>query len=145
MTRARGVIAVAVSVVFACISTQKSNAQEDTAVAADLEDPIGIQRVSPEYPREAARRGLSGCNVISFEITAEGLADKYQILDSQPKGVFDKASLIAMNRWKFKQPKRPGRYAVELNYEVDSAVGPPPLCIKTPTYEQLNPSEADAS
>ena len=101
--------------------------------------PEPTKRVPPKYPSEAARQRLEGCVVVSFEITPDGLADKYQVLDSKPAGVFDAATLASLNHWRFEVPSRPGRYAQRIDYRMDPRPSVLPLeCIEQPGFDQLN-------
>src|SRR5205085_160061 len=83
-----------------------SKAGEVLAINASLPTgaPEVLHTVQPIYPREAARPGIQGCTVISFIVTSDGLADEYEVVESVPKGMFDKASLVALNGWRFEPP-----------------------------------------
>jgi TonB family protein len=109
--------------------------------------PMPTHRAKPVYPRAAAERRVEGCVVVSFVILPSGQADAYQVLDSQPAGVFDQATLKALNDWTFNVPERPGRYYQTIEYRMEIAgqknKSPPPECIK-PTLEQLNGSAGKA-
>ena len=102
--------------------------------------PVPTHRAAPKYPEAAAARHVEGCVVASFEITPQGLADKYQVLDSQPKGVFDGAALKALNDWRFKFPeKKPGRYAERFEFRMSQPKARKPLpCMAAPGYDALN-------
>lgn len=60
-----------------------------------------IERISPKYPVEAARRGQEGWVVVSFVIDKEGGVRSPIIEQSSNPKVFDKATLKAINSWKF--------------------------------------------
>lgn len=105
--------------------------------------PVPTHRAQPVYPLPAAQNGIGGCVVVSFVITPAGIADQYQVLDSKPAGVFDSATLKALNDWRFEVPARPGRYAQEISYKVTPRQkNPQPGCIKTPGYDELNKAGA---
>lgn len=99
------------------------------------------KRVEPEYPLAAANSGVQGCVVVSFIVLPDGRADQYQILDSVPKGLFDKAALKALNGWIFEQPPRKGRYAESIPFHIKGDANPIERpCKPVPDFETLNPA-----
>lgn len=105
---------------------------------------VATQQVSPTYPAAQKDKGVDGCVVVSFAIDAEGRPDKIAVVDSQPRGAFDSATLKAFKRWRFQQPPRPGRYAQAVNYRLD---GRPAVntCVPLPAYAALNPGAEPAT
>ena len=99
---------------------------------------VPTHRAQPKYPREALDAQLGGCVVVSFVISADGRADQYQVLDSQPKGVFDRAALTALNDWRFAPPPKPGRYAQDMEFRIEPGQKNSVKCIETPSHDQLN-------
>ena len=73
----------------------------DKAVNADdsATTPTVIIRLSPGYPPEAGN--LSGHVVVEFDVDAYGDVRNPRIIEAQPAGIFDKAALTAVSRWKF--------------------------------------------
>lgn len=108
--------------------------------AAAMEDGAAAiaRQVPPTYPAAQKAKGIDGCVVVSFTIDAEGRPGEIQIVDSQPKGAFDKATLKALTQWRFQQPPRPGRYAQAVNFRVE---GRPAVntCVPVPGFAALNP------
>lgn len=45
------------------------------------------------YPREQVRKNVQGCVLVEFMIRADGKTDEFEILKSEPEGVFDKLAL----------------------------------------------------
>lgn len=99
------------------------------------------RRVAPGYPREAIGNNIEGCVTVSFEILPDGRADRYVVVDSVPQGLFDQATLLALNEWRFKVPERPGRYAQTIEYRFDGGRPAARECAR-PTFDQLNPPAA---
>jgi TonB family protein len=99
--------------------------------------PVATHRAKPVYPLAALSGKIGGCVVTSFVIGPDGKADEYEVLDSQPKGVFEGTTLSALNDWRF-EPARPGRYAQTITYKIEADQKNSPVCIETPSYEQLN-------
>lgn len=65
-------------------------------------DVVPIVRISPRYPRQALLNGTEGWVQIEFTITAEGRVADPVVVAAKPRGVFDRAALQAIIRWKFK-------------------------------------------
>lgn len=122
------------------------NAQAQGSAAAPVADGAAVvtQQVPPKYPAAQKDKGIDGCVVVSFVIDAEGRPGEVQVVDSQPKGAFDKATLKAFRQWRFQQPPRPGRYAQVVNYRLE---GRPAVntCVPLPGYAALNPGAGPAT
>lgn len=71
-----------------------------------------LVRIPPRYPRSAARRNIEGKVKIAFTITKDGQVRDPRIIESIPEGVFDKAAMRAIMKWKF-NPKIVAGEAVE--------------------------------
>jgi len=63
----------------------------------------------PEYPNGALTRGIEGYAVVGFSVSAAGSVFDSYILESEPKGVFDRASLKAIAKFKYRARKVNGR------------------------------------
>ncbi len=57
--------------------------------------------VPPTYPSRALTRGIEGYVDVQFEVTAMGSTQHVIVLRSDPEGVFDKAAMRAVKRWKY--------------------------------------------
>ena len=72
-------------------------------VATQLDrDFVPLSRQPPQYPYQAARRGTEGWVRVSFEVTETGTVEDVVVLESDPPGVFDRAAIKAVYRWRFK-------------------------------------------
>ncbi|MBI9080515.1 MAG: energy transducer TonB [Pseudodesulfovibrio sp.] len=71
------------------------------------ESPQVLRDVPPEYPFGAKRNHIEGQIVIRMLVTKDGTPTKFSIHSADPTGIFEKTSLAAAKRWRFK----PGRYA----------------------------------
>lgn len=65
-------------------------------------DIIPLQRIAPQYPRQAARDGITGYVKIEFTVNPDGSVKDARVIESKPRGVFDSAAITAALRWKFK-------------------------------------------
>lgn len=61
-----------------------------------------LKIVEPKYPREAAMKGISGYTRFRFELDKKGMPRNISVIESFPEGVFEKESLKAIKKWKFK-------------------------------------------
>jgi periplasmic protein TonB len=63
---------------------------------------LPIVKVAPIYPRRAQTRGISGYCIVEYVVTKTGSIRDPQAVDCQPSGVFDKASVKASLKFKYK-------------------------------------------
>lgn len=63
-----------------------------------------IVRVSPQYPIQPARDGIEGWVQLSFTINETGGVEDVEVLEAEPKRVFNRAATRALKKWKY-QPK----------------------------------------
>jgi protein TonB len=72
---------------------------------------VPLSRLPPQYPYKAAQRGIEGWVRVEFDVTATGSVEHVEVIESEPPGVFDKAAIRAVSRWRFK-PRRVNGKAV---------------------------------
>ncbi len=65
-------------------------------------DFMVLSRIPPRYPYRAARKKIEGWVKVSFVITVQGTVQDAVVVDAKPKGIFDKAALQAILKWRFK-------------------------------------------
>ena len=66
---------------------------------------LPIVKVAPIYPRRAQTRGISGYCIVTYTVTTTGaIRDPYveNESDCSPKGIFERASLKAAAKFKYK-------------------------------------------
>jgi len=63
---------------------------------------LPIVKVAPIYPRRAQTRGISGYCIVEYTVTTSGAIRDPVAVDCQPAGVFEKASLKASLKFKYK-------------------------------------------
>lgn len=63
---------------------------------------LPIVKVAPIYPRRAQTRGISGYCIVEYTVTTSGAIRDPVAVDCQPSGVFEKASVKAAGKFKYK-------------------------------------------
>jgi protein TonB len=82
--------------------------QSDTGLSGSLSldtsdgDYLPIVKVAAVYPRRAQSRGIEGFVVVEFIVTKTGSVKGAQVVTAKPEGVFDRAALDAVAKFKYK-------------------------------------------
>jgi len=64
--------------------------------------PKVVKKVPPEFPSEAVKKGISAGSVkAKLFIEADGKVSDVEIVEAEPKRVFDRAVKAALMDWKF--------------------------------------------
>ena len=63
---------------------------------------LPITKVQPIYPRRALTRGVEGFVLLEFVVTETGSVRDPVVLDAQPPGVFNRAAIQAVLKFKYK-------------------------------------------
>ena len=63
---------------------------------------LPIVKVAPIYPRRAQTRGITGYCIVEYIVTKTGSIRDPQPVDCSPEGVFERASLKAAEKFKYK-------------------------------------------
>lgn len=63
-----------------------------------------LHRVEPSYPARALQRGIEGYVVMRFTIDETGRPTDIQVVEAEPKRVFERDAIRALSNWKY-QPK----------------------------------------
>ena len=90
-------------------------------------DVVPVVRVNPQYPIRAEERGIEGWVELEFTISEAGTVKDAKVTGAKPRGVFDRAALRAIKKWKY-NPKlvdgvaveRPG-VTVRLTFDLEDA------------------------
>ena len=59
-------------------------------------------RMPAQYPNKAKRRHIEGFVKARLEVNALGTVDSVEIIESKPKGVFERSAIRALYKYKFK-------------------------------------------
>ena len=72
-------------------------------------DVIPLVRMSAQYPQRAIRQKIEGYVTARLQINAEGTVDSVEIVEAQPRGVFEREAVRALYRYKFKPKMEDGK------------------------------------
>jgi protein TonB len=73
-----------------------------TGMATGDGEYLPIVKVAPIYPRRAQTRGITGYCIVEYTVTTSGAIRDPVAVDCQPQGVFEKASVKAALKFKYK-------------------------------------------
>jgi protein TonB len=72
------------------------------AALADTGELMPVNRIEPEFPREALAAGASmGIVKARMTIDAAGEVTRVDIVDANPRRIFDRAVVKTLSQWKF--------------------------------------------
>ncbi|WP_158770686.1 energy transducer TonB [Paraglaciecola sp. L1A13] len=90
-------------------------------------DATPIVRIEPKYPAQAARDGKEGWVKLSFTINEVGGVEDVDVIDADPKRVFDREAKRALRKWKYKpkvedgKPMKQTGMKVQLDFKLDQS------------------------
>jgi protein TonB len=88
-------------------------------------DATPIVRIEPKYPIEAARDGKEGWVQLRFTINELGGVDDVEVIDAEPKRIFDREAIRALRKWKYRpkvedgKPVRQPGIQVQLDFKLN--------------------------
>jgi protein TonB len=89
-------------------NTFAADIQADTGLSGGLSldtndgDYLPIVKVAAIYPRRAQSRGIEGFVVVEFTVSKTGAVTNPLVVHAEPEGVFDRAALDAVVKFKYK-------------------------------------------
>jgi len=72
------------------------------------QQPRVLRSFPPQYPYRANRDNIEGWVVLRFVVDVEGIAEKIEVVSSDPAGIFEEAALKAVQRYRFKPAVKGG-------------------------------------
>ena len=89
-------------------------AMSAAAVAADVQV---VSKVDPEFPREAVQAGADkGLVKARMTVDASGEVVRVEILDAQPRRVFDRAVVKTLSQWRFNSGTAGRTVEIDVNF-----------------------------
>lgn len=83
--------------------TPKAEVKIDlTGLSASDGEYLPIYKVPPAYPQRAQMRGLQGYCIVEYTVTRNGSVKDARAVDCKPRGIFDRASIKAALKFKYK-------------------------------------------
>lgn len=70
--------------------------------------PVAMRRAPVQYPEQAKRQGVEGFVELDVLVDKSGNPTDIKVVRSQPAGLFDRAAIRAMMRWKFRPAMNQG-------------------------------------
>ena len=108
------------------IHSKYSNQAIKQAYAPEIRDnekkvssPAPIEQKPAEYPIRAQIEGYTGWVLFDFDLSSSGYPIDIQVVDSFPKGLFVKASLKAVKRWRFEPHETEKRYKYKMDFRLE--------------------------
>jgi protein TonB len=71
-------------------------------------DPVMTKYVQPRFPTLAQRTRTEGWVVVGYTVDVEGNVSGARVVDAQPRHLFDREAINAVERWKYKPATRNG-------------------------------------
>ena len=65
---------------------------------------VRMNQLMPEYPRQAIRLGIEGSVVLKFNVDEYGAVLDPYVVESNPGGIFDRASIKAVRKLIYEPP-----------------------------------------
>lgn len=78
--------------------------EESTEIGYGSGAIVAYLKTQPVYPSRALSRGIEGYVDLAFDITPAGSTTNIRVLEAQPSGVFERAAINALQKWKYKVP-----------------------------------------
>lgn len=86
------------------------SSKQDTLTADKVDQaPILIKATPPQYPDHARKKGIAGHVTLNLLVTPAGKVESFQVIDSNPEGVFDQAAIQSVKAWTFQAAIDKGR------------------------------------
>ncbi|WP_461833979.1 energy transducer TonB [Desulfothermus sp.] len=71
----------------------------------ELDNPLmPVVRLRPLYPMRARMLGIEGWVKVQFIVDEHGNTKDIKIIQAKPKGIFERSTIDAISKWKFKPP-----------------------------------------
>ncbi|GAB60438.1 TonB family protein [Rheinheimera nanhaiensis] len=79
-----------------------------------------IKQVQPEYPRNAARHGITGYVKMRFLLDAAGEVTVIDVIDSFPRHVFERESKRSLAKWQYEATGKPAVRIMQFDFSLEN-------------------------
>ncbi|HEX4333040.1 MAG TPA: energy transducer TonB [Usitatibacter sp.] len=87
------------------------------AFCARASDLVPVSRIEPEFPREAISAGADSGKVrAKMTIDAAGEVSRVEIIEANPRRVFDRAVVKTLSQWKFSPGSADRSMEIDVNF-----------------------------
>jgi len=76
--------------------------------------------IEPIYPPQARRDGIEGDVTLAFNINAQGRAFNIEVIESNPRGYFERSAIAALRRWRFSEASLDSKKTVTLAFDLQN-------------------------
>lgn len=83
-------------------ATPAGEPSQPAAHEAATTDAVMIKYVPPRFPTQAQRARTEGWVLVGYTVGTDGSVSDAQVVDAQPRHMFDREAINAVERWKFK-------------------------------------------
>lgn len=93
-----------------CNSTDKATNSSTVYTNTQTDSPAKwVVKIEPKYPEDAAKKSVEGYLKFKAIVNEVGTLERVEVIESAPKGVFEKEGLRALKLWRFKPALLNGR------------------------------------
>lgn len=87
------------------------------AFCARAGDLVPVSRIDPEFPREAISAGADAGKVrAKMTIDASGEVSRVEIIEANPRRIFDRAVVKTLSQWKFSPGSDNRSMEIDVNF-----------------------------
>lgn len=83
------------------VQIDMGNLNTGVNIGASDTEYLPIVTIAPQYPQRALQRGIEGWCLVSFTVNEVGAVEDPVVVDGEPPGMFDQASIRAVQRFRF--------------------------------------------
>ena len=102
---------------FGDILSAAGESSLDSSRSSDLSPKL---RVAPLYPQRALMLGVEGSVTVAFVVNTDGNTRDLKIIESRPPGIFERAAIRAISKWRYPKPDRDTPMRTTLKFELES-------------------------
>jgi protein TonB len=93
---------IAVPVPTAPVDVGVQMSVKGLGLAASDGEYLPIVKIAPVYPASAQARGIEGYCIVEYTVTTAGTTKDVKVVEADPPGIFNKASIAAAQKFKYR-------------------------------------------